>query len=180
MMAGFAAAGRLVRAGRTRTTLLAALALAALGAVLFATAPGLPALFVARGLMGLGSGGLWIGVTFATLAYWPGQEYLCMSRIYAAYSAGALLGPLLGAVGGTSAPFLIYALLLVLVAPATAMLPTPTDRFHSDRGALGGFNWSLQHLEGGGVDGQASGVDEGVDGPVGDEVAGCAVAAAGC
>lgn len=136
MMAGFAAAGRLVRAGRTRATLLAALALAAAGAVLFATTTTLPMLFVARGLMGLGSGGLWIGVTFATLAYWPGQEYLCMSRIYAAYSAGALLGPLLGALGGTTAPFLAYALLLALIAPATAALPAPADRFHSDRTAL--------------------------------------------
>ena len=54
--------------------------------------------------MGFGSGGLWIGITFATLAYWPGQEYLCMSRIYAAYSVGALVGPLLGALGGTDTP----------------------------------------------------------------------------
>jgi len=51
--------------------------------------------------------------------------------------------------------------------------------FHSDRGAQGGFNWSSQHLEYGGVDGQAGGVDEGVDGQVADEVAGCAGAAAG-
>ncbi|WP_291408930.1 MFS transporter [Actinophytocola sp.] len=137
MMVGFAAAGRLVRAGRTRTTLLTAIALAAAGAMLFATAPGLPALFAARALMGLGSGGLWIGVTFATLAYWPGQEYLCMSRIYAAYSAGALLGPMLGALGGTAAPFLTYALLLAIVAPAAAALPKPAaDQFHPDRAAL--------------------------------------------
>ncbi|MGH3876534.1 MAG: MFS transporter [Actinophytocola sp.] len=137
MMAGFAAAGRLVRAGRTRATLLAAVTVAAVGAVLFATASGLPLLFAARALMGLGSGGLWIGVTFATLAYWPGQEYLCMSRIYAAYSAGALLGPLLGALGGTTAPFLTYALLLALIAPAAAALPSPAaDQFRSDRSAL--------------------------------------------
>jgi MFS family permease len=137
MMLGFALAGRLVRTGQTRPTLLAAITVAAAGAVLFATAPGLPALFLARTLMGLGSGGLWIGVTFATLAYWPGQEYLCMSRIYAAYSAGALLGPMLGALGGTTAPFLTYALLLTLIAPATALLPAPaTGEFRSDRTAL--------------------------------------------
>jgi hypothetical protein len=47
--------------------------------------------------------------------------------------------------------------------------------FHSDRGTQGGFNWSLQHLDLGGVDGQASGMDEGTDGPVADEVAGTAV-----
>jgi len=137
MMLGFALAGRLVRTGRTRITLLSAIGVAAVGAVLFATATGLPALFLARTLMGLGSGGLWIGVTFATLAYWPGQEYLCMSRIYAAYSAGALLGPMLGALGGTTAPFLAYALLLAVIAPAAALLPAPaTGAFRSDRAAL--------------------------------------------
>jgi transposase InsO family protein len=43
--------------------------------------------------------------------------------------------------------------------------------FHADRGSQGGFNWSSQHLDLGGVDGQASGVDEGVDGQGADEVA---------
>jgi putative transposase len=50
---------------------------------------------------------------------------------------------------------------------------------HTDRGSQGGFNWSSQHLDLGGVDGQASGVDGGVDGAVADEVAGAAVIAAG-
>ena len=47
---------------------------------------------------------------------------------------------------------------------------------HTDAGSQGGFNWSSQHLDRGGVDGQASGVDEGVDRQVADEVAGGAVA----
>jgi hypothetical protein len=51
--------------------------------------------------------------------------------------------------------------------------------FHSDRGSEGEFNRSSQHLEYGGVDGSAGGVDEGVDGQVADEVAGGAGAAAG-
>ncbi|MBK5287408.1 MAG: site-specific integrase [Acidimicrobiia bacterium] len=45
-----------------------------------------------------------------------------------------------------------------------------------DRRYLTGFNWWSQHFDRGGVDGKASGVDEGVDGQVADEVAGCAVA----
>jgi putative transposase len=49
--------------------------------------------------------------------------------------------------------------------------------FHSDRGTQGGFNWSSQHLDRGGVGGQASGMDEGVDGTVSDEVAGGALVA---
>jgi hypothetical protein len=50
---------------------------------------------------------------------------------------------------------------------------------HADHGTQGGFNRSSQHLDDGGVDGQASGLDEGVDGALADEVAGCAVASSG-
>ena len=57
--------------------------------------------------------------------------------------------------------------------------PAPGVIFHSDRGCQGGFNRSSQHLDSGGVDGQASWVDDGVDGAVADEVAGCAGASAG-
>jgi putative transposase len=49
---------------------------------------------------------------------------------------------------------------------------------HADRGSQGEFNWSSQHLDFGGVDGQASRVDEGVDGAVADEIAWRAVVAA--
>jgi hypothetical protein len=50
---------------------------------------------------------------------------------------------------------------------------------HSDRGSQGEFNWSSQHLNHGGVNGQASGVDEGVDGAVTDEVAWRAIVSQG-
>jgi putative transposase len=61
----------------------------------------------------------------------------------------------------------------------TTRRPAEGVIFHSDRGCQGGFNWSSQHLESGGVHGQASGMDDGADGPVADEVAGCASAPAG-
>src|SRR4051794_16023712 len=51
---------------------------------------------------------------------------------------------------------------------------------HSDQGSQPELNRSSQHLNGGGCDGQASGLDEGADGPVADEVAGQAVASARC
>jgi len=57
--------------------------------------------------------------------------------------------------------------------------PLPGVIFHSDRGCQGGFNRSSQHLKSGGVDGQAGRMDDGVDGAVADEVAGCAGASAG-
>jgi putative transposase len=51
---------------------------------------------------------------------------------------------------------------------------------HSDRGSLGGFTRSSQHLEERSCDGQAGWLDEGADGPLGDEVAGQAVASTRC
>jgi hypothetical protein len=49
--------------------------------------------------------------------------------------------------------------------------PTDATVIHSDQGTQAEFNWSSQHPVRGGVDGKASGVDEGVDGSVADEVA---------
>jgi putative transposase len=56
--------------------------------------------------------------------------------------------------------------------------PDPGLVHHSDQGSQGGFNWSSQHLDLGGVRGQASGLDAGIDGSVANEVAGSAVVAA--
>jgi putative transposase len=50
---------------------------------------------------------------------------------------------------------------------------------HHDNGSQGGFNWSSQHLDPGGVDGQASRVDDGSYRAVADEVTGGAVASTG-
>ncbi len=47
---------------------------------------------------------------------------------------------------------------------------------HADAGSQGGFNWSSQHLNDGGVDGQASRLDDGVDWAFTHEVAWIAVA----
>ncbi len=58
--------------------------------------------------------------------------------------------------------------------------PDPGLIHHSDQGSQGEFHRSSQRLSEEGCDGQASGVDEGVDGQGADEVAGKAVAASGC
>jgi MFS family permease len=138
MLVGFALAGHGVRRQRSTLVLVASLGLLALGCLGFVVGAGLPAYFAGRLAMGLGSGGLWIAVTFATLERWPGQEYLCMSRLYAAYSAGGLVGPALGAIGGVRGPFLAYLLLVVLAAPLVAVLGGSGGRrrFDADRQAL--------------------------------------------
>ena len=138
MVAGFGLAGSLVRRHGARPLLTASLALVALGALGFVLGDSLAVYFPARLLMGLGSGGIWIGVTFDTLERWPGQEYLCVSRIFAAYSVGGLIGPALGVFGGIHGPFLAYLALLVVAMPLVLFVAEPTTRreFAADRGSL--------------------------------------------
>jgi MFS family permease len=138
MVAGFALAGAIVRRRGPRPLLVASLAVVALGALGFVLGNSLEIYFASRLLMGVGSGGLWIGVTFDTLERWPGQEYLCMSRIFAAYSVGGLVGPALGALGGIQAPFLAYLVLLLAMVPLVLRLPQPEEArdFLTDRGSL--------------------------------------------
>ena len=121
MVAGFALAAPAVKRGRMSLLLLGSLSLVALGALGFIASQTLEVWFGARILMGLGSGGLWMGITFATLERWPGQEYLCMSRIFAAYSVGGIRGPAVGALGGIRAPFAAY-LTLAIIAAALVVL----------------------------------------------------------
>ena len=138
MVAGFALAGTGVRRFGPRMVLAISIAIVALGTLGFVLGDSLAVYFPARALMGLGSGGIWIGVTFDTLDRWPGQEYLCMSRVFAAYAAGGLIGPALGAFGGVHGPFLAYLVLLVAALPLVLLVGAPASRrsFATDRAAL--------------------------------------------
>ena len=138
MVLGFALAGEGVKRHRPKPVIIAALALIALGCLGFVLATGLPSYLIARFVMGVGSGCLWIGITFTTLERWPGQEYVCMSRIFAAYSAGGLVGPALGAIPGIEGPFLAYAALITsaLMLVALPRAPTASRPFVADRSAL--------------------------------------------
>jgi len=138
MVAGFALGGSVIRRSSPARLLLLGLLLVAAGSLGFVFGTDLAVFAVSRLVMGLGSGCLWLGITFATLAAWPGQEYLCMSRIYAAYSAGGLLGPLLGTIHGVRGPFAAYlALALLAIVPVlTLRLPATAGEFAPDRRAL--------------------------------------------
>jgi MFS family permease len=138
MVGGFALAGWAVRRHGSRALLIASLGVVAFGTLGFVLADSLGVYFGARTLMGLGSGGVWIGVTFDTLERWPGQEYLCMSRVFAAYSVGGLVGPALGAFGGIHGPFLAYLVLIVLALALVLLVESPGTRraFAADRTAL--------------------------------------------
>jgi MFS family permease len=104
----------------------------------FVLADGLGAYALARAVMGLGSGGLWTAITLSTLEHRPRQEYLCMGRILSAYSAGAVLGPAIGAIGGIEPPFLVYLAIVVAAALIALLMPAAggTRRYEVDRTSL--------------------------------------------
>ncbi len=135
---GFPLAGRAVRSRGPRVVLAASLGVIAVGCLGFVAADGLPAYLASRFLMGIGSGGLWIGIALDTLERWPGQEYLCMSRIFAAYSIGGLLGPALGTIGGIRGPFAAYLVLVCAAIPLVFVMEAPAGRLQlrADRASV--------------------------------------------
>jgi MFS family permease len=139
MAVGFALGGQGVQRRHAGFVLGASVVLMALGCLGFVLGEGrLAVYFVARLVMGIGSGGLWIGVTFATLERFPGQEYRRLSGVLAAYSVGGIAGAGLGAVGGIQGPFLLYLALVVVAGVVVRLLGEPRERavFRSDRAAL--------------------------------------------
>jgi MFS family permease len=143
MLIGLWAAGEMLRRYRCEMVLAVALGVVAAGCLVFIAADGLNLYLLGRAVMGVGSGGLWMGLTFSTLERWPGDEYLCMSRIFAAYSIGGLIGPSLGTIGGVRGPLSAFLGLVCLGAVALALSPPPPRRrrFGADARALrlGGF-----------------------------------------
>lgn len=135
---GFPLAGRLVARRPASLTLAVSLALYAAGDLAFALGDGLGVYFPARLAQGVGAGGLWIGITFGVLERFPGQAYMRLAAVLAAYSVGGVAGPALGAAGGVAAPFLIHLALVVLGGVAVLGLGPVRERpsFGSDRRVL--------------------------------------------
>jgi MFS family permease len=79
-----------------------------------------------------------MGVSFAILERFPGEELRRLSGVLAAYSVGGIGGPAMGAVGGIRGPFLVHLAAVLLAAVAIAAIGAPRKRaqFGSDRAAL--------------------------------------------
>ncbi len=131
-----AAAG--VKRGRTTRVLGISLTMTALGSLGFVFGHGLIVYVASRFIMGAGAGGVWMGITFNILERYPGQEYLCMSRVFAAYAVGGLVGPVLGSFGGIARPFAAYFVLVLVVAVLVAIMgeSNSTRSFDADRSTL--------------------------------------------
>ena len=137
-LAGYPLFGTLVQRRHSSAALAVALALIAAGDLAFILGDGLGVYFPARTIQGIGAGGLWMGVVFALLERWPGEEYRRLTVLLAAYSIGGVAGPGLGAVGGIRGPFIAHLALVLAAGLVLALLGTPADRprFASDRTAL--------------------------------------------
>jgi MFS transporter, DHA1 family, solute carrier family 18 (vesicular amine transporter), member 1/2 len=121
-----------------RRTLLAGLLAMLAATLLFAYAPGLPALFAARTAQGISSAVTWTaGLALVAQLYEPRERLAVFSGIFIASGIGILIGPPVGGVlyawGGFRAPFLVGALLvgldglgrLIFLPGRAAMKPTP-------------------------------------------------------
>ena len=139
MAVGFALAGRGVQERGASFVLAVSVACVAGGSAGFVFGGGFPLYLASRSLMGVGSGGLWIGVTFAVLERYAGEEYQRLTRVLAAYSVGSLAGPAFGAIDGIRGPFAAYLGLVAVVGlVAVLLLRAPRGRtsFSSDRSVL--------------------------------------------
>jgi MFS family permease len=137
-MLGFPLAGRGVQRRHAAFVIATSLVLMVVGDLGFVLGDGLGVYFPARLLQGIGAGGLWMGVTFAVLERFPGEELRRLSGVLAAYSVGGIAGPAMGAAGGIRGPFLVHLAAVVLAAFAIAAVGAPRERaeFGSDRAAL--------------------------------------------
>jgi MFS family permease len=135
---GFPLAGRGVQRRHASFVLGISLFLMLVGDLGFVLGDGLGVYFPARLLQGIGAGGLWMGVSFAILERFPGEELRRLSGVLAAYSVGAIAGPAMGAAGGIRGPFLVHLIAVVLTTIAIAAIGAPRERaeFGSDRAAL--------------------------------------------
>jgi MFS family permease len=135
---GFPLAGRGVQRRHASFVLVTSLVLMLVGDMGFVLGDSLAVYFPARLLQGIGAGGLWMGVSFAILERFPGEELRRLSGVLAAYSVGAIAGPAMGAVGGIRGPFLVHLAAVLMAALAIAAIGAPRERaqFGSDRAAL--------------------------------------------
>lgn len=137
-LVGFPLAGRALPRVHARAVIAVSLAAIAVGDLGFVLGDSLEVWFASRLVQGIGAGGLWMGVTFAAMERWPGEEYRRLSAVLAAYSVGGVAGYALGGVDGVRGPFALHLALVVAGLGAVTALGRVANRpaFGSDRRAL--------------------------------------------
>lgn len=121
-LATLPAIGLFLRRHPSRSTLLVGLAVQVLAAVAFALADGLVAWTAIRVIQGAGAAVTWMSLLSTVLAVWPGRPGPRVGAIFSAYAVGAIVGPMVGALGGVTRPMLLLAALFAACLPAGALI----------------------------------------------------------
>jgi MFS transporter len=137
LVAGFALAGVTTKRLGPRFTLLAGVGLHVVADALLIRGHTASVYTAARVVQGVGSGGLWMGAVFGALGWWRERPERRLAGILAAYSVGAIGGPLLAGFGGTVRPFAADAVLAMVVLAGLTRLPAKGGH---------GFGWGLRAL----------------------------------
>ena len=137
MLAGFAAGAVLVRRTGPRAAAVSGVALHLVADLLFIGSHSTTIYVIGRLLQGFGSGELWMASVFFVLARWPDRPGPWLGRMITAYAAGAIIGPLLAALGGAVRPFVGDAILSSSGFVAAFAMPARHGRtFNWGRGVL--------------------------------------------
>ena len=134
-LVGYPLGGRGIRRRHSVFVLGVSFALIIIGDIAFVLGDGLAVYFPARLVQGIGAGALWMGLSFAIIERFPGQEYRRLTGVLAAYGVGAIAGPAMGGAGGIRTPFLIHLCVTVVLAIALAGIGRPREQraFGSER-----------------------------------------------
>src|SRR5262245_29359166 len=137
MLAGFAAGAALIRRTGPRAAAVSGVALHLVADLLFIGSHSTQVYVIGRLLQGFGSGELWMASVFFVLARWPDRPGPWLGRMITAYAAGAIIGPLLAALGGAVRPFVGDAILSSFGFVAAFAMPARHGRtFNWGRGVL--------------------------------------------
>ncbi len=134
MLAGFAAGAALIRRTGPRAAAVSGVALHLAADLLFMGSHSTQMYVIGRLLQGFGSGELWMASVFFVMARWPERPGPWLGRMITAYAAGAIIGPLLAALGGAVRPFAGDAILSSFGFVAAFAMPARHGRT---------FNWGL-------------------------------------
>jgi MFS family permease len=134
MLAGFAVGGATVRRSGPRMAAVTGVTLHLVADLLFIGAHSPQVYVIGRLLQGFGSGEIWMASVLCVLARWPDGPGVWLGRMITAYAVGAVVGPLLAALGGAVRPFVGDAILSATGFLAAFAMPARHGRT---------FDWGL-------------------------------------
>jgi ACDE family multidrug resistance protein len=128
MFGGFVIAGVVIGRRGPRGAAIGGALFHLAGDLLFILGHTAGAYTAARLAQGLGAGMVWMAAVFAVLVRWPERPEPRLGRILTGFAAGAVVGPLVAALGGPVRPFIADACLAPVGLAAASFFPSGRAR----------------------------------------------------